>query len=187
MLLHIKNMVCNRCKWVVKTELEKLGHEVMVMRLGEVELKSGVDAAQVEAIEKKLHEFGFELISDRSSQLIEQLKTQIIELVQDPDKLEQQNLSDYLSKTLHKDYSSLSKLFSEVEGITIEQFYILQKIERAKELLVYDEKSLTQIAFELGYSSVAHLSSQFKKVTGLTPSHFKSLRGDNRKPLDKII
>lgn len=186
MLLHIKNMVCNRCKWVVKNELEKLGHNVQVMRLGEVELKSAANPEQVQAIEKKLEEFGFELISDKSSQLIEQIKTLIIQLVQDAEQLEKQNLSDYLSKTLHKDYSSLSKLFSEVEGITIEQFFILQKIERTKELLVYDEMSLTQIAFELGYSSVAHLSSQFKKVTGLTPSHFKNLRGDHRKPLDQL-
>ncbi len=178
-------MVCNRCKWVVKTELEKLGHDVMVMRLGEVELKNDASPEQVGMIEKKLHEFGFELISDRSSQLIEQIKTLIIQLVQDPEQLEKQNLSDYLSKTLYKDYSALSKLFSEVEGITIEQFFILQKIERTKELLVYDEKSLTQIAFDLGYSSVAHLSNQFKKVTGMTPSQFKSLRGE-RKPLDEV-
>lgn len=186
MLLHIKNMVCNRCKWVVKNELEKLGHDVMVMRLGEVELKQEATPEQIEAIEKKLHEFGFELISDKSSQVIEEIKTLIIQLAQDPEQLEKQNLSDYLSQALHKDYSSLSKLFSEVEGITIEQYFILQKIERAKELLVYDEMSLTQIAYELGYSSVAHLSSQFKKVTGLTPSHFKNLRGDHRKPLDEV-
>jgi AraC-like DNA-binding protein len=186
MLLHIKNMVCNRCKWVVKNELEKLGHNVMVMRLGEVELKEEASPQQVEQIEKKLVEFGFELISDRSSQLIETMKTTLISLVQEPDKLEKINLSDYLSSSLHRDYSSLSKLFSEVEGITIEQFFILQKIERAKELLVYDEMSLTQIAYDLGYSSVAHLSSQFKKVTGLTPSHFKQLRGDKRKPLDGV-
>lgn len=186
MLLHIKNMVCNRCKWVVKNELEKLGHNVMVMRLGEVELREDASPQQLEQIEQKLSEFGFELISDRSSQLIEQMKTTIIGLVQEPDKLEKMNLSDYLSTTLHRDYSSLSKLFSEVEGITIEQYFILQKIERAKELLVYDELSLTQIAYDLGYSSVAHLSSQFKKVTGLTPSHFKQLRGDKRKPLDGV-
>jgi len=179
-------MVCNRCKWVVKTELEKLGHEVMVVNLGEVELKNEVSADELQNIENKLQEFGFELISDKSSVLIEQIKTLIIELVQKPDELEKQNLSQYLSQRMHKDYSALSKLFSEVTGITIEQYFILQKIERAKELIVYDELSLTQIAWELGYSSVAHLSSQFKKVTGLTPRHFKNLKHKQRNSLDEI-
>lgn len=179
-------MVCDRCKWVVKTELEKLGHELMVVSLGEVELKNDITPEQRDTIQQKLEEFGFELMNDKSSVLIEQIKTQIIQLVKDPEKLERQNLSDYLSKALHKDYSSLSKMFSEVTGVTIEQYFILQKIERAKELIVYDEMSLTQIAFELGYSSVAHLSSQFKKVTGLTPSHFKGLKHKQRNALDEI-
>jgi AraC-like DNA-binding protein len=179
-------MVCNRCKWVVKTELEKLGHETMVVNLGEVELKNEASPQQLQDIEKKLEEFGFELISDKSSALIERIKTLIIELVQQPGELEKQNLSQYLSRQLHKDYSALSKLFSEVTGITIEQYFILQKIERAKELMVYDELSLTQIAWELGYSSVAHLSSQFKKVTGLTPRHFKNLKHKQRNSLDEI-
>jgi AraC family transcriptional regulator len=179
-------MVCNRCKWVVKTELEKLGHEVMVVNLGEVELKNEVSEPQLQAIANKLEQFGFELINDKSSVLIEQIKTLIIELVKMPDELEKQNLSQYLSRQLHKDYSSLSKLFSEVTGITIEQYFILQKIERAKELMVYDELSLTQIAFELRYSSVAHLSNQFKKVTGLTPSHFKNLKHKQRNSLDEV-
>jgi AraC family transcriptional regulator len=186
MLLRIKNMVCNRCKWVVKTELEKLGHEVTVVNLGEVELKNEITPGQLHEIENKLHEFDFELISDKSSVLIEQIKTLIIELVKKPEELEKQNLSQYLSQHLHKDYSALSKLFSEVTGITIEQYFILQKIERAKELMVYDELSLTQIAWELGYSSVAHLSSQFKKVTGLTPRHFKNIKHNQRKPLDEV-
>jgi AraC-like DNA-binding protein len=179
-------MVCNRCKWVVKTELEKLGHETMVVNLGEVELKNEASPQQLQDIEKKLEEFGFELISDKSSALIERIKTLIIELAQQPGELEKQNLSQYLSRQLHKDYSALSKLFSEVTGITIEQYFILQKIERAKELMVYDELSLTQIAWELGYSSVAHLSSQFKKVTGLTPRHFKNLKHKQRNSLDEI-
>lgn len=179
-------MVCNRCKWVVKTELEKLGHQVTVESLGEAVLKEEPDAAQLAAIQTKLEEFGFELISDRSSVLIEQVKTLIIELVKKPQVLENQNLSQYLSQQVYKDYTSLSKLFSEVTGITIEQYFILQKIEKAKELLVYDELSLTQIADELGYSSVAHLSSQFKKVTGLTPSHFKNLKHHGRNSLDEV-
>jgi AraC family transcriptional regulator len=179
-------MVCDRCKWVVKTELEKLGHQVMVVNLGEVELKDEISDEQRDTIEGKLQEFGFELMNDKSSVLIEQIKTQIIQLVKDTETLEKQNLSEYLSKTLHRDYSSLSKMFSEVTGVTIEQYFILQKIERAKELIVYDEMSLTQIAFELGYSSVAHLSSQFKKVTGLTPSHFKGLKQKQRNSLDEV-
>ena len=179
-------MVCNRCKWVVKNELEKLGHEVMVVNLGEVELKQELNATQLEQVEQKLQEFGFELISDRASVLIEQVKTLIIELIQHPDVLEKQNLSQYLSRQLHKDYSSLSKLFSEVSGITIEQYFILQKIEKVKELIVYNELRLTQIADELGYSSVAHLSNQFKKITGLTPRHFRDLKHHQRKPLDEM-
>lgn len=186
MLLRIKNMVCDRCKWVVKNELEKLGHEVMVINLGEAELKNEASTGQLAAIEEKLREFGFELINDKSSILIEQIKTLIIELVRHPGQLEKQNLSQYLSRQLHKDYSSLSKLFSEVSGITIEQYFILQKIEKAKELIVYDELNLTQIADELGYSSVAHLSNQFKKITGLTPRHFKELKHKHRKGLDQI-
>ena len=186
MVLHIKNMVCNRCKWVVKTELEKLGLEVMVVSLGEVELKNEITPEQREQVRQKLEEHGFELMNDRSSVLIEQVKTKIIEWVQDPGRLEKQKMSEYLSNALHKDYSSLSKMFSEVTGVTIEQYFILQKIERAKELIVYDEMSLTQIAWELGYSSVAHLSSQFKKVTGLTPSHFKGLKHKQRNSLDEI-
>ena len=187
MKLYIRNMVCNRCKYVVKTELEKLGEEVLDIDLGEVELKGEPNASQLELISKVLAGFGFALINDKASRTIEAIKTTIIEAVKDPELLEQKNLSDILTTKLNRDYSSLSKLFSEVEGITLEQFFILQKIERAKEMLVYDEMSLTEISYELGYSSVAHLSSQFRKVTGLTPSHFRKLRVKPRKSLDDLI
>ncbi|ULQ55184.1 AraC family transcriptional regulator [Flavihumibacter rivuli] len=186
MKFYIKNMVCNRCKWAVKAELEKLGHQVLMVNLGEVELKDAPTAEQLDEINRALHELGFEWINDKSSQLIESIKAIMISLVEEPEELERYNLSDILANRLHKDYSSLSKLFSEVEGVTIEQYFILLKVEKVKELLVYDEKSLTQIAFDLGYSSVAHLSNQFKKVTGLTPSHFKQLREKPRKTLDNI-
>ncbi len=186
MILHIKNMVCDRCNWVVKTELEKLGFNVTHVALGEVSIAEDPHQLQLEAIEEKLHSFGFELISDKSAYLIEQIKKNIIGLVNEPELRERYNLSDYLSRTLNRDYSSLSKLFSETESITIEQYYILQKIEKAKEWLVYGELSLTQIAYELGYSSVAHLSAQFKKITGLTPSHFKNLRNPQRKAIDQL-
>lgn len=186
MKIYIKNMVCNRCKWVVQTELEKAGLTVQHVELGEVDVKEELSKIRIEQIEKTLQNFGFELISDHSARLIEQIKTNIIEIVKDQDKLERKNLSTYLSDALHKEYSYLSKLFSEKEGTTIEQYYILQKIERAKELLVYNEQSLTQIAFDLGYSSTAHLSTQFKKITGLTPSHFKELRVKGRKSLDDV-
>ena len=179
-------MVCNRCTWVVKNQLTKLGHEVVSVKLGEVELKNQASAEQLELINHALQEFGFELMNDRSSVLIEQMKALVIDLVQNTELLEKQNLSEYLSAKLHKEYSSLSKLFSETTGITIEQYFILQKIERAKELIVYDEMSLTQIAAGLGYSSVAHLSSQFRKVTGLTPSYFKGLKHPHRTPLDEV-
>ena len=186
MKIYIKNMVCNRCKWVVQTELEKTGLTVQHVELGEVELKEDLNKTQLEQIGAMLEGFGFELLSDHSARLIEQIKTTIIEIVKDQDKLARKNLSSFLSEALHKEYSYLSKLFSEKEGTTIEQYYILQKIERTKELLVYNEQSLTQIAFDLGYSSTAHLSSQFKKITGLTPSHFKELRVKDRKSLDEV-
>ena len=133
-----------------------------------------------------LKSFGFDLIDDRKSRLIEKIKNIIVELVHYSEELLQTNFSDYLSAKLHQDYSYLSNLFSEVEGITIERFLIAQKIERVKELLKYDELSLTEISYKLGYSSVAHLSSQFKKITGLTPSHFKQAGQYKRKSLDKI-
>lgn len=186
MKVYIKNMVCNRCIMVVKNELEKLNFRPVTLTLGEVELDRVIDDHEKSIIKDHLQTFGFELIDDRKSRLIGQIKTLIIELVHQQNSELKLNLSDYLSGKLHHDYSYLSNLFSEVEGTTIEKYYIAQKIEKVKELLVYDELTLSEIAFQLNYSSLAHLSNQFKKVTGLTPSHFKNIKAGKRKPLDEV-
>ncbi|POY35358.1 AraC family transcriptional regulator [Solitalea longa] len=187
MLLRIKNMVCNRCIKVVKDELEKIGQTVNSIKLGEVELDDTPNEHELERIKSLLEDNGFELLEDKQSKLIELIKNMIIELVHRKEPVNLQiNLSDYLSSTLNVDYSYLSNLFSSFEGITIEKYLILQRIEKAKELIFYDELTLSEIAYQLGYSSVAHLSSQFKKTTGLTPSEFKKLRDSNRKALDKV-
>lgn len=185
--LHIKNMVCHRCKLVVKAELEKLGLHPIVVELGEVHLAEGALSVQQKAgVEAALGAVGFELIDDRKSRLIEGIKNIIIQQVHHTAEPAKYKFSELIAAALHYDYPYLSRLFAEVEGITIEQFIILQKIERVKELLVYDEQSLSQIAFDMGYSSTAHLSAQFKKTTGLTPSQFKALQNKSRKPLDGI-
>ena len=184
--LYIKNMVCDRCKMVVKSELEKLGLKALNVDLGEVRLDKPLDEQQKSTIKNRLAPLGFELIDDKKSRLIEQIKTLIIELVHYNNSDLKTNLSDYLSDKLHHDYNYISNLFSEIEGTTIEKYFIAQKIEKVKELLVYDELSLNEIAFRLNYSSTAHLSNQFKKVTGLTPSHFKQIKTSKRKPLDKV-
>lgn len=186
MTLHIKNMVCNRCIMVVKNELEKLGLQPENVTLGEATLARELNPEEKARLEKALTPLGFALIDDKKSRLIERIKTLIIELVHHKNSALQVNLSDYLSQNLHHEYSSLSGLFSEVEGQTIEKYFIAQKIERVKELLVYGEHSLSEIADQLHYSSVAHLSAQFKKVTGLTPSHFRNIRTEKRKPLDSL-
>ena len=186
MKLYIKNMVCNRCIMVVEQELTKLGYRPKNVLLGEVELERDLSEREKETIDNRLRTFGFELIDDRKSQLIGQIKSAIIELVHYQDDNLKTNLSDFLSDKLHHDYSYLSTLFSEVEGTTVEKYFIAQKIEKVKELLVYDELSISEIAFRMNYSSVAHLSNQFKKVTGLTPSHFKSIKTNRRKPLDEV-
>ena len=141
---------------------------------------------EIKELEKVLIPLGFEIIDDKKSRVIEQIKNVIIDLVHHQDNETKNNLSDVLSKELHHDYNYLSNLFSEVEGTTIEKYFIAQKIEKVKELLVYDELSLSEIAFRLNYSSAAYLSNKFKKVTGLTPSHFKQVKEDKRKPLDKV-
>lgn len=171
---------------VVKNELEHIGYKPTHLTLGEVELDREINNAEKETINNHLQTFGFELIDDKKSRLIGQIKSLIIDLVHHQNSELTANLSDLLSGKLHHDYTYLSNLFSEVEGTTIEKYFIAQKIEKVKELLVYDELSLSEIAFQLNYSSVAHLSNQFKKVTGLTPSHFKNIKVDKRKPLDEV-
>lgn len=184
--LHIKNMVCSRCKMVVKAELEKLGYRPVSVELGEVVLEKEISQSEKLRIDEVLHAVGFALIDDKKSRLIERIKTTLVDLVHHQNSHLKSNLSDHLAEQLHHDYAYLSSLFSEVEGTTIEQYYIAQKIEKVKELLVYDELTLSEIADQLHYSSVAHLSNQFKKVTGLTPSHFKQVRDARRKPLDEV-
>ena len=153
--------------------------------MGEVELKDPLTKKQENELQENLNSLGFELLDDQKQKQIEKIKTLLIQKVQTGDIQEHFSITDFLTQKIHKDYSQLSKLFSEVEGITIEQFFILQKIEKVKEWLIYNEINLSEIAWKLGYSSVAHLSAQFKKVTGLTPSAFKKI-GGNRKSLDLI-
>lgn len=179
-------MVCDRCKMVVQSELEKLELQPLSIKLGEIELQEELNPAKKEKLATILQSLGFSLIDDKRSRLIEQIKGIIIELVHRHNSELKVNLSDYLTARLPYDYNYISNLFSEVEGRTIENYFITQKIERVKELLVYDELTLSEIAFSLNYSSVAHLSGQFKKITGLTPSHFKNIGTEKRKPLDRL-
>jgi AraC-like DNA-binding protein len=184
--LHIKNMVCIRCKLLVREELEKLGLSVASVELGEAEIMGNMTTEQHEKFRKSLLKSGLELMDDKKSVLIEKIKKVIIESVHYSEEPLAINFSEYLSQKLHHDYTYLANLFSEVQGTTIEQFLIAHKIERVKELLVYNELNLTEIAYQLHYSSVAHLSAQFKKVTGLTPTHFKELKNKRRSMLDDM-
>lgn len=186
MKLYIKNMVCNRCKMVVKSELEKIGLNVLSVELGEVNLDEELTDIKRTEADRLLKNFGFAIIDDKKSQIIDKIKTLIIELIHEYDNELKINLSDYLCSYLAYDYNYLSNLFSAVEGTTIEKYYISQKIEKVKELLVYDELTLSEIAWKLNYSSVSHLSKQFKKATGLTPGYFKNLKSNQRKSLDEI-
>ncbi len=179
-------MVCNRCILVVRQELEQSKMEACSITLGEVELLKEPTIQQLEQFRNSLADLGFELLDNSKKQLIEKIKNTIINHVHHNTDDNQHNFSEILSQKLHKDYSYLSSLFSDVEGVTIEKYIINQKIEKVKELLIYDELNLSEISLKLGYSSVAHLSSQFKKVTGLTPSHFKQVGRNKRKPLDKV-
>lgn len=188
MKLYLKNMVCDRCTLVVQNLLKELLLTPISVQLGEVDLGDTVlDGEQLDSFRLRVEALGFELMNDKKSQLIEAIKKQLIRFVHGQEQMEKQKLSDYLGQSLHHDYTYLSHLFSAVEGITIEQYLIHQKLERVKELLVYDELSLTEIAYRLGYSSVAHLSRQFKKITGMTPTTFKQLRDPSqRQSLDKV-
>lgn len=183
----IKNMVCARCIKTVTDIFLQAGAKLKSVRLGAVETLADLSIEQFTIIREKLKTEGFELLDDLRSKLIEQIKNEIVHLVHYGELDEMKvNLSSFLTDKLQKDYNYLSNLFSSVEETTIEQYFILQKIEKVKELLVYDELSLSQIAFKLGYSSVAHLSNQFKKTTGFTPSEFKKLKGHHRHHLDKL-
>lgn len=185
--LFIKNMVCNRCIMVVQNELDGLGLTAKQVKLGEVRLEKEPTPEERMVLEEAFVALGFELIDDKKHRIITQIKSVIIDLVHHQGSNDEKyNLSDILSDRLHHEYNYLSNLFSEVEGTTIEKYFIAQKIEKVKELLVYDELSLSEIAYRLNYSSVAYLSNQFKKVTGLSPSHFKQVRANKRKPLDEV-
>ncbi len=176
MKLFIKNMVCSRCIAVVKSELENLGLTPLAVQLGEAELPEEVGELQKNKIAAALARLGFELYDDKKTKMITRIKLLISDLVHSQNNDTELNLSRYLTNSLYQDYSAITNIFSQVENITIEQYYIQQKIEKVKELIVYTDLSLSQIAYQLNYSSVAHLSAQFKKVTGLTPSFFKELR-----------
>ena len=186
MKLSIKNMVCNRCIMVVKLEFEKTGIKPIDVLMGEVELSNPLTDSQLKDVNNKLTQLGFEILDSKHQKLIEKIKNLLIEKVQSGDVEEHFSLTDFLTQKLHKEYTQLSRLFSEVESITLEQFFILQKIEKVKEWLVYDELNLNEISYKLGYSSVQHLSNQFKKVTGMTPSNFKKMGSSHRKPLDNV-
>lgn len=186
MKLAIKNMVCNRCIMVVENELTKMGLHIKHISLGQVEIEETLNKDQTDQLASNFSALGFELIDDRRMVLIEQVKHLVLDLVRKQHNNTNMNLSEIISKQVYHDYNYISNLFSEVEGLTIEKYFIGQKIEYVKELLVYDELTLSEIAYQLNYSSVAYLSNQFKKVTGLTPSHFKHIKENKRKPLDKI-
>jgi AraC family transcriptional regulator len=179
-------MVCNRCIMVVRQEFEKAGLEVVDVKMGEVELIRVPGDSQWKKINSSLNSLGFEILDNQKQKQIEKIKTLLIEKVQSGEIEEHFSLSEFLVKKLNKEYSQLSRLFSEVEGITVEHFFILQKIEKVKEWIAYAELSLSEIAWKLGYSSVAHLSAQFRKITGMTPTEFKKLGAVHRKSLDNI-
>jgi len=182
---YIKNMVCEHCGEVLESKLAEGGFKVNNIELGMLELQEPVGEQQLDELTRIVRENGFELISDKGSRIVEEIKHLIIDLIHSSESLDA-NLSDYLSKRINKDYQQLSRLFSSVEGKSIERYFILQKIERAKELIVYGQQTLGEIAYELGYSSQQHFSRQFKKETGLSPSHFKEVKKNKRTSIDRL-
>ena len=186
MKVYIKNMVCSRCEMAVRTVFEKMKITILSMQLGEVGISENLDENQKQLLSENLKALGFELLDDKISKTIERIKNLIIDVVHYQNEKLKINLSSYIVEDLKQDYSALSNLFSETEGITIEHYFIAQKIEKVKELLIYNELSLSEIAFQLNYSSVAHLSNQFKKTTGITPTQFKQLKDKKRKQIDEL-
>ena len=186
MKLYIKYMVSLRCKMLVKEELHTLGLRYVSIDLGLVETQEDISAEQREQLKTNLLRSGLELLDDKRSILIEKIKNVIIEMIHYSDELPKVNYSDYISEKLNYDYTYLSNIFTEVKGITIQQFIIINKIERVKELLLYDELNLTEISYKLHYSSVAHLSNQFKKITGISPSFFKKLKKKRNENLENM-
>jgi AraC-like DNA-binding protein len=179
-------MVSIRCKMMVKDELRKLGLHYVIVDLGEIEIMEDINAEQRQKLKTGLLLSGLELMDDKKGILIEKIKSIIVEMVHYADELPKVNFSIYLAEKLDYGYTYMANLFSEVQGITIEQFIISHKIERIKELIIYDELNITEIAWKMNYSSVAHLSNQFKKMTGLSPSHFKKLKDHRRSPIEEI-
>lgn len=186
MKLYIKHMVSLRCKMMVQEALKNLGLHCNGVELGQIDIMENINFMQRQALKQNLLQSGLELMEDKKSMLIEKIKNVIIEMIHYADELPKINYSDYISEKLNHDYTYLSNIFSEVKGITIQQFIIINKIERVKELLLYDELNLTEISYKLNYSSVAHLSNQFKKITGLTPSEFKHHTDQKRLALEEI-
>lgn len=188
MLLYVKNMVCDRCIMIVRQQMENAGLNVNTISLGKIDVEPAPDKNQLRDLEGSLRSLGFELIDKEKDQLVEQIKTQVIDLIHYSDLNEiNQSLTQIIADRLSKDYAYLSRQFSESEGLTIEKYIIQQKIERVKELLEYGELNLNEIAYKMGYSSSAHLSTQFKSITGLTPTKYKTTTLNSRKPLDKVI
>jgi len=179
-------MVSERCKMAVKEALRSMGLHFIVVDLGEVDLMETLSKEQRDLLNETLKISGLELMDDKKAVLIEKIKNTIVEMIHHSEESVKTNFSDYISKKLEYDYTYLANLFSEVQGTTIEHFIISHKVERIKELIIYDELNITEIAWKLNYSSVAHLSNQFKKVTGLSPSHFRKLKDKRRSPIEEI-